>query len=287
MIIELFLGPKSYENGCLEMMASSAIVIVILCFVLIFILERIFPLRSKRRPLGHILVNAILTSGLLVTAYFFVRPSIENGFALMESRNFGLMSLMALPLWAEGILSFLLLDLSFYYWHRANHVIPFLWRLHNIHHVDPELDVTTAFRFHFGEVALSSGFRFFQVVLIGPSLAVFIVYEFVFQLGTFFHHSNIRLPRRFERYLNFLIVTPRMHTIHHSQVKEETNSNYSVVLRVWDSIHRTLRLGILEDRIKIGVPAYPKADNRVLTLLALPFRRQRDYWGVTVPRRSD
>lgn len=287
MIIELFLGPKSYENGCLEMMASSAIVIVILCFVLIFILERIFPLRSKRRPLGHILVNAILTSGLLVTAYFFVRPSIENGFALMESMNFGLMSLMALPLWAEGILSFLLLDLSFYYWHRANHVIPFLWRLHNIHHVDPELDVTTAFRFHFGEVALSSGFRFFQVVLIGPSLAVFLVYEFVFQLGTLFHHSNIRLPRRLERYLNFLIVTPRMHTIHHSQVKEETNSNYSVVFKVWDSIHRTLRLGIPEERIKIGVPAYPEKYNRILTLIALPFRRQCDYWGTTVSQKPD
>jgi len=287
LIIELFLGPKSYENGCLEMMASSAIVIVILCFVLIFILERIFPLRSKRRPLGHILVNAILTSGLLVTAYFFVRPSIENGFALMESMNFGLMSLMALPLWAEGILSFLLLDLSFYYWHRANHVIPFLWRLHNIHHVDPELDVTTAFRFHFGEVALSSGFRFFQVVLIGPSLAVFLVYEFVFQLGTLFHHSNIRLPRRLERYLNFLIVTPRMHTIHHSQVKEETNSNYSVVFKVWDSIHRTLRLGIPEERIKIGVPAYPEKYNRILTLIALPFRRQCDYWGTTVSQKPD
>ncbi|PIR22549.1 MAG: sterol desaturase [Deltaproteobacteria bacterium CG11_big_fil_rev_8_21_14_0_20_45_16] len=268
-------------------MASSAIVIVILCFVLIFILERIFPLRSKRRPLGHILVNAILTSGLLVTAYFFVRPSIENGFALMESMNFGLMSLMALPLWAEGILSFLLLDLSFYYWHRANHVIPFLWRLHNIHHVDPELDVTTAFRFHFGEVALSSGFRFFQVVLIGPSLAVFLVYEFVFQLGTLFHHSNIRLPRRLERYLNFLIVTPRMHTIHHSQVKEETNSNYSVVFKVWDSIHRTLRLGIPEERIKIGVPAYPEKYNRILTLIALPFRRQCDYWGTTVSQKPD
>jgi len=268
------------------MIKFSAIVIVILCFVLIFILERIFPLRSKQRPWTHIVVNAILTGGLLVVAYFLARPCVESGFALIESENFGLMSFLPLPLWAKGIVGFLLLDLSFYYWHRVNHVIPFLWRFHNIHHVDPELDVTTAFRFHFGEVALSSGFRFFQVILIGPSLAVFVAYEFIFQLETFFHHSNIRLPRRFERYLNFLIVTPRMHTIHHSQVKEETNSNYSVIFRVWDSIHRTLRLGIPEERIKIGVPAYPKADNRVLTLLALPFRSQRDYWGTTVSRKS-
>ncbi|PIR22560.1 MAG: hypothetical protein COV44_07090 [Deltaproteobacteria bacterium CG11_big_fil_rev_8_21_14_0_20_45_16] len=157
-------------------------------------------------------------------------------------------------------------------------MIPLLWRFHNIHHVDPELDVSTSFRFHFGEVVLSCGFRFLQIILIGPTFSVFLIYETVFQLGTFFHHSNVRLPRRFERYLNLLIVTPRMHTIHHSQEKEETNSNFSAVLRVWDTLHRSLRRGIPENQIKIGVPAYPENENRLWSLLSLPFRLQRNYW---------
>ena len=256
----------------------SIVLFVLSFFVVIFILERLFPLRSKARPFRHLIINGVLTAGLVLVAFFLVRPTIKGSFTLIEEWNFGLIPWLNWPLWLEGVLGFLLLDLSVYYWHRANHMIPLLWRFHNIHHVDPELDVSTSFRFHFGEVALSCGFRFLQIILIGPTFSVFLVYETVFQLGTFFHHSNVRLPLRFERYLNFLIVTPRMHNIHHSQVKEETNSNFSVVFRVWDTLHRSLRLGIPETQIKIGVPAYPESENRVFDLLLLPFQRQRKYW---------
>jgi sterol desaturase/sphingolipid hydroxylase (fatty acid hydroxylase superfamily) len=185
-----------------------------------------------------------------------------------------------MPRAAGWIGAFLLLDLSFYYWHRANHRWPLLWRFHNVHHVDPDLDVSTALRFHFGEVLLSAGFRAVQVLLIGPPVAAYMAYEVVFQANTLFHHSNVRLPLRVERVLHRLLVTPRMHGIHHSQVKGETDSNYSVVFPWWDRLHRSLVLGIPQRDVAIGVPGYARPeDNRLAALALVPFRRQRDYWG--------
>src|SRR5262249_59759696 len=96
-------------------------------------------------------------------------------------RSFGVVQLVPLPEWARFILGFLLLDLSFYYWHVANHKVPLLWRFHNVHHIDPDLDVSTGFRFHFGEVLLSTLFRVVQVGVIGMSFATLAVYEAVFQ----------------------------------------------------------------------------------------------------------
>jgi len=175
--------------------------------------------------------------------------------------------------------SFLLMDLTFYWWHVANHRIPVLWRLHNVHHIDPELDVSTAFRFHFGEVALSAAFRVAQISAIGLSPPVFAAYELLFQANTLFHHSNVRMPIRLERLLNLVLVTPRMHGIHHSQIRDETNSNYSVVFSWWDRLHRTATLDVPQAAIVIGVPAYTAPeDNRLSNVLLLPFRRQRDYW---------
>jgi sterol desaturase/sphingolipid hydroxylase (fatty acid hydroxylase superfamily) len=186
---------------------------------------------------------------------------------------------MPLPFTAEFILGFLLMDLTFYYWHRANHSITFLWRFHNVHHVNPDLDVSTSFRFHFGEVLYSLGFRMLQVYLIGISLLTYVVYELIFQCATMFHHSNIRLPITLERWLNKIIVTPRMHGIHHSIVQNETNSNYSVIFRWWDLIHGTLRLNVKQSDVVIGVPAYfGPEDNKFLNLLILPFRKPREYW---------
>jgi hypothetical protein len=106
-----------------------------------------------------------------------------------------------------------------------------------------------------------------------------VVYELVFQANTLFHHSNVRLPIRIERLLNLVLVTPRMHGIHHSQVRDETNSNYSVVFSWWDRLHRTMGLNVPQSDIVIGVPGYSNpADNTLWNDLVLPFRPQRDYW---------
>ena len=258
---------------------QSAVAVAVLLLSL-FILERRQALRRSRRPLlGRLIVNAGISVTAFAVAAFVVRPTAMAVLEWASNRPFGAAHLVQMPVAAQFVLSFLLMDLTFYWWHVANHRIPFLWRFHNVHHMDPDLDVSTAFRFHFGEVALSAGFRVAQVSAIGLSGWMFAVYELVFQANTVFHHSNVRLPIRLERLLNLVLVTPRMHGIHHSQVRDETNSNYSVVFPWWDRMHRTLGLNIPQSDIVIGVPAYSlPADNRLWDGLLLPFQRQRNYW---------
>jgi sterol desaturase/sphingolipid hydroxylase (fatty acid hydroxylase superfamily) len=214
-----------------------------------------------------------------LVAAVVVRPAALGALNWSAQKPFGLTHLFHLPLAAQFILGFLWMDLTFYWWHIANHRIPFLWRFHNVHHIDPDLDVSTGFRFHFGEVAMSAAFRAIQVAAIGISAPAFAAYEIVFQANTLFHHSNVRLPIGLERLLNRLIVTPRMHGIHHSQIQRETNSNYGVVFPWWDRLHRTLGLNIPQSEIKIGVPGYSRPeDNRFMNAFLMPFRKQREYW---------
>jgi len=250
----------------------------------LFLLERAFPLRRAQRELaGRLIVNLSFGIIAFATVSLIVRPAAEATLGWTGSNDFGLSRLEIIPHGVRSIVAFLLMDLSFYWWHRINHRIPLLWRLHNVHHFDPDLDLSTTFRFHFGELAFSSAFRVVQIGLIDPSLITYLIYEMIFQLAALFHHSNLRLPIRIERILLRLIVTPRMHGIHHSQIKEETNANYSTVFSFWNRLHRTVRLNIPQDAIKIGIPGYAETqDNRLGNSLLAPFQRQRDYW-----RRAD
>lgn len=247
-------------------------------FVLLFLIERSIPLRkTKSSLLVRSFVNLSVAGLSFCIAMFIVMPSTLAAVHWTNEKHFGLLPIIDMPLMAQFVVGFLLLDVTFFYWHVANHKIPFFWRFHNVHHIDPDLDVTTAFRFHFGEVFFSTFFRVIQVSIIGCSFEIVALYEIVFQLGTLFQHSNIRLPINIERLLNKIIVTPRMHGIHHSQVTKETNSNFSIVFSFWDTLHRSLGLNIPQSQIEIGIPGYSDADNRLGNVLILPFRKERMY----------
>jgi sterol desaturase/sphingolipid hydroxylase (fatty acid hydroxylase superfamily) len=256
-------------------------------FFVLFLLERFFPLRrSTRALLGRLIVNVLLSAATFGVAFVLVRPAALRALNWSAEKPFGLLHVIAMPEWLHWAAAFLLLDMAFYYWHVVNHRVRFLWRFHNVHHFDPDLDVSTGFRFHFGEVAFSTVFRIVQVALIGVSLPQFAAYEIVFQAGTLFHHSNWRLPLALEKVLNLIIVTPRMHGIHHSHFRDETNSNYSVVFSFWDRLHRTFRFDVPQEQITIGVPGYSgQQDNRISFALASPFREQRAYWTETTQSR--
>jgi sterol desaturase/sphingolipid hydroxylase (fatty acid hydroxylase superfamily) len=243
-------------------------------------LERAVPLRRAKKPvLPRLLVNVAISATAFAAAAAFVQPAAARALGFAADKSFGLLPLAGVTGATEVVAAFLLLDLGFYYWHVANHRIPFLWRFHNVHHIDPDLDVSTAFRFHFVEVGLSGAFRALQVIVIGPSLFAYVIYEMAFQLGTLFHHSNVRLPLPLERALNKTLVTPRMHGIHHSDIREENRSNFGVVFPWWDRLHDTLRLNVPQAEVVIGIPGYSRPeDNRVWRSLAMPFRGQRDYW---------
>ncbi|RDI45220.1 sterol desaturase family protein [Aquicella lusitana] len=266
-------------NDFLNMQFILGIIIAIGYFTLL-IAEQRWPLRKRMHSLlPRILINFTFTALVYIVASALISPLAKFTIDMTQTHTFGLLPLLPIQGLPHFILGFLLMDLTFYYWHRMNHVIPLLWRFHNVHHVDPDLDVTTSMRFHFIEIAYSSIFRLIQLGLIGIDPLTFFCYEFAFQGNTFFQHSNIKLPIRLERMINKIIVTPRMHGIHHSNYLDETNRNYGVVFSFWDHLHRTIRLNIPQQSITIGVPAYLKpSDNTFINLLLMPFKPQRRYW---------
>ena len=249
-------------------------------FALLFVLEQVIPLRKRTCTLLRRLVkNLTLTAVVFLVGSLLVKNTGLVTSRWSMKREIGIVLLIPLPKWGRIAIGFFLMDLTFYYWHLVNHRIPLLWRFHNVHHIDPDLDVSTSFRFHFVEIAYSSAFRIVQVLHIGATPLTYAIYETLFAIETMFHHSNIRLPFGLERWLNKVIVTPRMHGIHHSAVRKETNSNYGVIFPWWDRLHRTLVINVPQLSIKIGVPGYLEPeDNRFWNLLRMPFVRQKDYW---------
>jgi sterol desaturase/sphingolipid hydroxylase (fatty acid hydroxylase superfamily) len=249
-------------------------------FGLLVWLERRRPLRRAvepklRREARNLAVAAAGAAALRVTA----RPLADALTSLVERRRWGLLKLVRLPAWLEVALAVVLLDYTLYLWHVLTHRVPFLWRFHVVHHVDLDLDASTALRFHFAELVLSVPWRAAQILLIGVSPPALSAWQTFLFLSIMFHHSNVRLPLEIERRLNALVVTPRMHGIHHSTVKEETNSNWSSGLTVWDWLHGTLRLDVPQDAIVIGVPAYrDPSEVGLLSMLALPFGEERPTW---------
>lgn len=261
-------------------MAHFTAIILPGVFVLLLLLEQIIPLRLRTRPLPPRLAkNLVMTAMVFLVGSLIVRNAGLGASIWTTERGIGAVFLLPLPRWGRMALGILLMDLTFYYWHRANHRVRPLWRFHNVHHVDPDLDVSTSYRFHFGEIAYSSIFRVFQMLLVGADPLTYAVYETVFSAETMVHHSNVRLPLGLERLLNKVIVTPRMHGVHHSAVGSETNSNYGVIFPWWDRLHQTLLLNVPQTSIRIGVPGYLEPrDNRFWNLVKMPFVRQKRYW---------
>jgi sterol desaturase/sphingolipid hydroxylase (fatty acid hydroxylase superfamily) len=265
--------------------------LVLGAFVGLVWLDRRRRLRGEVEPKTTRAVRNLAVAGLGAAALQLTENPIARSLsALAERRKLGLLKLLRLPVWLETALAVVLLDYTLYVWHVLTHKVDLLWRFHLVHHVDLDLDASTALRFHFGELILSVPWRAGQILVIGVSPLALSVWQTLLLVSILFHHSNVRLPIETERWLNHLIVTPRMHGIHHSIVREETNSNWSSGLTLWDRLHHTIHLNVPQDEITIGVPAYrAPEDVRTLTILAMPFREQRPSWQLPdngEPRRE-
>ena len=169
--------------------------------------------------------------------------------------QFGLLNLVPLSEPMRFAFALTLLDAWMYVWHRANHAIPLLWRFHRMHHSDRHMDVTTATRFHLGEQAASSILRLALIPLLGVEIWNLVVYDAAVHVVTMFHHADVSLGR-WDRRLRWLIVTPNMHKVHHSDRRPETNSNYSTVLSAWDRLARTFRLRADPKTIVFGLEEF-------------------------------
>lgn len=235
------------------------------------------PLRRMRQDKAtRDIRNVFMSLTTAATISLTEKPITAPLSRAVEHHGFGLLKLRRLPVWAELVLSVVLLDYTLYIWHYLTHKVPLLWRFHLAHHVDLDLDASTALRFHAGEMLLSVPWRAAQVAVLGISPLGLALWQTLTLMEILFHHSNMRLPYEVERRLCRLIVTPRVHGIHHSVVREETDSNWATIFSWPDYLHGTSRLNVPQDSITIGVEAYQNPEELTVgKILQLPFAVDR------------
>ncbi len=190
------------------------------------------------------------------------------------ANGWGALQRYELSPWVAAVSGFLLLDLWTYGWHRANHRLPLLWRFHRVHHSDRDVDVSTALRFHTGELVISAALRLLLIPLLGLSLSIVAIYSAAVVIATEFHHANIGLRDSLDRGVRWLIVSPNMHKLHHSRIRRETDSNYATVFSWWDRLFGSYRERVDYGGIEFGVDEMDGERYQTLKGLALtPFRR--------------
>ncbi len=245
-------------------------------FVLVALWEALAPRRRRRfsraqrwpHNLGLVALNAVVLRLLAPGAALAVALAAEDG-------RLGLLNLPALPAWSRVVLALLLLDLAIYLQHRLFHAVPALWRLHRVHHADPDYDVTTGLRFHPIEIGLSLAVKCAVIAAIGAPVLAVLAFEIVLNAAAMFNHANGRLPPAIDLWLRWLIVTPDMHRVHHSAILRETNSNFGFSLPWWDRLFGTYRAQPAAGHaaMRIGVAGLQGAGELNLArLLAQPLR---------------
>jgi sterol desaturase/sphingolipid hydroxylase (fatty acid hydroxylase superfamily) len=243
---------------------SSKTTIIIAVFLSLFVLERLFSVAAWRGGLARVVRNLVLASFNFVLSPLIVIPI--TAFAAVHGLQWR-------PEWWSGwpgaVVDFLILDAWIYWWHRLNHRLPLLWRFHEVHHLDEMLDTTSALRFHFGEVVLSAVARAVVIYVLAVPLFSVVTFEILLLAATIFHHSNLRLPQKFEKALSFVIVTPGIHWVHHHAKRADTDSNYSTVLSVWDFVFSSRSRTARSPDMPIGVEG--RAEKPLLSLVIRPF----------------
>ena len=232
----------------------------IACFTLLVFAERLAPRRRRAFALwqrwgGNLGLVAVDTI-VLRTVPPFTAVGVA---ALAHARGWGLLgAIVSLPTWLDVVVSVVVLDLAIYFQHRLFHAVPALWRLHRVHHTDPELDVTTGVRFHPVEMLLSVGFKAVVVAVLGPPVVAVVLFEVLLNAGSLFSHANLRLPATVDGLLRALLVTPDMHRVHHSSDPAETNTNFGFTLSWWDRLFGTYRAQPRSghDAMAIGVEGF-------------------------------
>ncbi|WP_350336185.1 sterol desaturase family protein [Coralliovum pocilloporae] len=236
--------------------------------------RRVLIASKPRRWITNWLMLAV--DGTVLRVVF---PAAAVGIAAWASDlGFGLFHWLPLPLWVAGIISFLVLDFAVWLWHVISHHVPFLWRFHKVHHTDRDLDVTSAVRFHPGEILLSMVWKSTFILLLGAPVEAVLLFEIILNGGAMFNHANVHLPKTLDNVLRLLIVTPDMHRVHHSVRMTETNSNYGFNLSIWDRWFQTY---IPEPEggqtgMTIGLEMHQDdGPTQILWSLLLPFRTSR------------
>lgn len=254
--------------------------VFLIVFLIMAILERLLPKRALRAAVAkrwatNLSITVIASLLVRAMAYLSV-PLVAVAAALYGERHgIGLFNWTNWPTWLEVIVAMVVLDFAIWLQHLMSHKMPILWRLHQMHHADIDIDVTTAIRFHPFEIALSMIWKIIWVFALGASALAVILFEVLLNGCAMFNHANLALPSWLDRILRLVIVTPDMHRVHHSTLREEHDSNYGFNLSLWDRLFKTYcaqpKAG--HQGMKIGLEAYQSEDpTRLSWSLSIPFK---------------
>ena len=243
--------------------------------VLLPVLEYFF----SRRPSGHKAKRWFNNIGLIITSTISAQlffPFATVAMAIWTIANgIGLFQWSQWPGKLEIILCLILLDLAIYWQHRFFHMVPWLWRMHRVHHSDLAFDASLGVRFHPFEIILSKAYKLGWIVFLGPPVIAVIIYECLLLAFSLMTHSNIRLPVKLDALLRIFFVTPDFHRVHHSVHRVETDSNYGNILSVWDYLFRSYRAQPRGGHVamQIGLHEFRSASEQQLgALLIQPFK---------------
>ncbi|WP_019615393.1 sterol desaturase family protein [Psychromonas ossibalaenae] len=211
-------------------------------FIILAGIEFLFPLAERKcGRLSQWSVNLSLAflAGLFLN---ILVPLLAVGVALSAAEHsIGLFNIIDIPYAAAVVFALLMLDLLIYGQHVLMHKIPLLWSVHRMHHTEIGLDVSSAVRFHPIEIIISMLIKMLFVVIFGIPAGAVIIFEVLLNALALFNHSNLKLPKAVDKHLRKFIVTPEVHWIHHSDIAQETNSNYGFNLILWDKLFSTYR----------------------------------------------
>ena len=241
-------------------------------------LEGLFPLvRFNYKKWQHAIPNFFFTLTTIVI-------NLSMAFLLLNTsdwtihNNFGLLQwIPGLTLWGEIILGVLLLDfVGAYLPHYTEHRIKPLWMIHLVHHSDPNVDTTTANRHHPLESIIRFSFTLLGVFIIGTSIGIVMLYQALSLLSTQFNHANIRLPKKLDQWISYIIVSPDMHKIHHHYRLPYTDTNFGNIFSIWDRMFGTFS-NYEREKIIYGVDVFPdeKKNSEIKSLLKQPFEKYR------------
>ena len=216
-------------------------------------------------------------------------PAAAVGMAVVAAeRGWGVLNTLDWPLWLATLVAVIVLDFVIWLQHVMVHAIPVFWRLHRVHHADPDYDVTTGARFHPLEIILSMGVKFAAIAVLGPPVVAVIIFEVLLNATAMFNHANVRLPAGVDRVLRWFLVTPDMHRVHHSVEDDESNCNFGFNLTWWDRLFGTYRAQPRggQQGMVIGIRGYaaPRDVSWLPGLLVLPFRGRLS--GYVINRRQ-
>lgn len=225
---------------------NNEVVVRLFFFIGIFLVMAGWEFFAPRRPLSQKKItrwsNNIGLTAFNAILVFLVFPVAAVGTAVYAAeQSWGLLHMVSLPDWLEGLTAILLLDLAIYTQHVIFHRVPLFWRFHRMHHTDLDIDVTTGARFHPGEILLSMIIKMGVVLAVGAPAWSVIVFEILLNGTSMFNHSDVYMPQRLDGMVRRLVVTPDMHRVHHSVIIRETDSNFGFNFPWWDRLFKTYR----------------------------------------------